>query len=66
MKSPVASFKPSRPTFSSILRGRKSVQTYLISRGHTTTFSEPHGSIRSWLPKVPLMFLRSVCLLERE
>ena len=59
MRSPVTTpFKSSRLTLSPFLRARKSVQTYLISRGNTTsTFSESHGRGCSWLPKAPCVFL---------
>ena len=48
------------------MRAQKRVQMYLVSGDITTsTFSESHGHVRSWLPEAPsVFFLRSSRLLE--
>ena len=63
----VVSFTPSRPALDLFVRARESVQRHLISCGcATSTFSESHGRVRSWLPEAPSAFLRSRSFLERE
>ena len=67
VKFPVTTSTPSPQTLSPFLRGRKSVQTHLISRDDTgSTFSESHSRMRSWLSEAPPMLLRSRSFLERE
>ena len=47
------------------VRDHKKIQMYLVSRDSTTsTFSEFHGCMRSWLPEAPSIFLRGTGLLK--
>ena len=67
VKSPVTTFTPSPQTLSPFLRGRKSVQMYLVSREDTgSTFSESHSRMRSWISEAPPLLLRCHSFLERE